>query len=340
MRQRILLYNMGLPLNFKYMRKETQMKIPGAALAAITLLSMTMVVLAGDGATTSSAPALGTGCVNDSYPALVSGALAYAKLVPLPAGTILKAGDLVITEQEVGDQAGKAPVDVQAQLRKNQLFLLERIATGKLLLVEARADAVKKGKDASSISEKDLIQSYLAGMADAVTVSDEEIADFYKSNKDAVGGAELDKVKPQIAEYLRQQKQQELIAQHIKTIGQRTNIGVAADWAKAQAALAKDNPVDKARASGKPSLVDFGSKGCRPCDMLAPILETLKKKYDGQANVLFVSVVQDQILTARYGVDSIPVQVFFDKDGKEVLRHEGFYPQEDIEKKLAELGVK
>ena len=94
------------------------------------------------------------------------------------------------------------------------------------------------------------------------------------------------------------------------------------------------------KASGKPSLVDFGSKGCRPCDMLAPILETLTKKYDGQANVMFVSVVQEQILAARYGIEAIPVQVFFDKDGKEVSRHVGFLPQEEIEKQMAKMGVK
>ena len=74
--------------------------------------------------------------------------------------------------------------------------------------------------------------------------------------------------------------------------------------------------------------------------MLAPILETLKKKYDGQANVVVVLVTQEQILAARYGIEAIPVQVFFDKDGKEVFRHLGFFPQEEIEKQMAKLGVK
>jgi thioredoxin 1 len=37
---------------------------------------------------------------------------------------------------------------------------------------------------------------------------------------------------------------------------------------------------------------------------------------------------------------NLPVQVFFDKDGKEVFRHTGFFPQDDIEKKLATVGVK
>jgi thioredoxin 1 len=306
-----------------------------AAVLALTLAS----IRAADKPATAPAPAaaLQPAGINDTYPGLASSGLALARLADLPEGTVLTAGDLTIAEKEVAGEIAKAPKEVQDQLRKNAFFLLEQMATKALLMKEAKADA---GETAANANERAIIQAYLGKLAEKVKVSDEEIAEFYKNNKDAVGGAELDKVKPQIAAYLRQQKQQELIARHIKATGQRTAIEVSAAWAKQQAALAKDNPVDKARASGKPSLVDFGSKGCRPCDMLAPILEALKTKYDGKANVLFVSVREEQILAARYGIDSIPVQVFFDKDGKEVSRHVGFFPQEEIEKQMAKMGVK
>jgi thioredoxin 1 len=57
-------------------------------------------------------------------------------------------------------------------------------------------------------------------------------------------------------------------------------------------------------------------------------------------NVLFVHVGQEQILAARYGISTIPIQFFYNKDGKEVFRHVGFWPQAQIENKLAEMGVK
>ena len=101
-----------------------------------------------------------------------------------------------------------------------------------------------------------------------------------------------------------------------------------------------DNPVDKARNSGRPSLADFGATGCVPCDMLAPILKNLEAKYKDKVNVLFVHVREKQILATRYGVETIPVQIFFDKSGKEIFRHVGFWPQAEIEKKLTEMGVK
>ncbi|MFB3890936.1 MAG: thioredoxin family protein [Phycisphaerae bacterium] len=275
--------------------------------------------------------------VNDAYPELATSGLTFSRLADLPKGTLLKAGDMTITDKQIADEIAKAPKDVQDQLRKNAFFLLEQMATKALLLKEAKADA---GKEPAAGDDSTLIQGYLGKLADKVKISDGEVSEFYKNNKDAVGGAELDKVKPQIVQYLRQEKAQVLIWQHVKALGQRTAIEVSAAWAKEQAVLAKDNPVDKARASGRPSLVDFGSKGCKPCDMLAPILATLKTRYEGKANVLFVSVVEERILAARYGISSIPVQVFYDKDGKEVSRHVGFYPQEEIEKEMAKLGVK
>lgn len=275
--------------------------------------------------------------VESTYPGLASSGLTLARLSDLPKGTVLAADELTVTEKDMADQIAKAPQEIQGQLKSNAFFLMENMATKALILREARKDA---GKAGDGESENAVIQGYLTKVADKAKVSDKEIAEFYKNNKDAVSGAELDKVKAQIGAYLRQEKQQELVAQHVRALGQRNTIAVSASWTKEQAALARDNPVDKARSSGRPSLVDFGSKGCRPCDMLAPILEELKKKYDGKANVLFVSVNEEQILAARYGIQSIPVQIFFDKDGKEVFRHVGFFPQDEIEKALAKTGVK
>ena len=275
--------------------------------------------------------------VKDTYPGLASAGLLSARLGELPSGVLARAGDLTFTQANLDAEIAKAPPAIQDQLKNNAFFVIEQTVTKALLAKEARVDA---GKSASGTDERALVQGYLGKLAEKVTVSDDEIAEFYKNNKDAVDGAPLDKVKPQIAGYLRQQRQQELTTQHIQALGQRTTIEVAAAWGKEQAAAAKNNPVDKARSSGKPSLVDFGSQGCRPCEMLAPILETLKTKYAGKANVVFVSVREEQILSSRYGIQAIPVQVFFDKDGKEVFRHVGFIPQDEIEKQMAKMGVK
>jgi thiol-disulfide isomerase/thioredoxin len=227
-----------------------------------------------------------------------------------------------------------------AQLKKNGFFMLEQIAGPKLIVQIAKAEAAKTGEKLPFTVEREIVEYHLGQVVGNVKVADAEVQDFYKNNKDTFGDATLEQVWSQVRHYLLQEKEQKAKDEYIKTLGQRTPIEVSAAWVKDQAALAKDNVVDKARASGKPSLIDFGSTGCRPCAMMAPILEDLKKKHEGKANVLFVHVGEEQVLAARYGIQSIPVQVFFDKDGKETFRHVGFFSQAEIEKKLAEIGVK
>ncbi len=247
----------------------------------------------------------------------------------------MKAGDLVISDKQLTDEIAGARESLQGQLKKNAFFLAEQMAARQLLSREAKAAGA-----AGKADEREQVDSYLESISAKVSVSDEEIAAFYANNKDMFDGADLAAAKTFVKNMLLEQKQQDAVETHIRTLGQRVVIEVSASWAKEQATLARDNVVDTARLSGKPSVVDFGSKGCRPCDMLTPILDTLRTKYEGKANVVFVSVREEPILAARYGIQSIPVQIFFDKQGKEVFRHVGFYPQEAIEKQMAEMGVK
>jgi len=73
---------------------------------------------------------------------------------------------------------------------------------------------------------------------------------------------------------------------------------------------------------------------------MAPILAALEKEYAGQLSVVFIDVWKSRGEGARYGIQVIPTQIFFDAAGKELFRHEGFYAKKDILAKWAELGVK
>ncbi|MBN2593112.1 MAG: thioredoxin family protein [Sedimentisphaerales bacterium] len=278
--------------------------------------------------------------VKDLYPGLTTGAFIYAVTSELPEGVLLKAGDMFIKDEDVDKKISEASEQMRPQLRKNVIFVLEQIATSKLILYEAETEAAKIGTDISHKEEGAIIQDYLRKSTERIEVGDAEILDFYNSNKETVGDAALAQVKPQIEQFLLQQKQQEFIDEHIRTIGKRMRIEISAPWLKVKAALSLDNPVDKARASGKPTLVELGASGCIPCDMMQPILDALSEKNGEKINIIFVHVGQEQILGARYGIQSIPVQIFFDKNGKEFFRHAGFFPQEEVEKKLSEMGVK
>lgn len=277
--------------------------------------------------------------INEAYPSLASGGLSFATLSDLPDGVLLRSGSMEMTLKDLDTEIAKAPETMREGLKKNGFFLIEQMATKALVLASAKELAAEAKKDIASKTEQDILDDYVQGVVKQVEVTDDEVAKFYEENKDACGGAPLEQLKDQLKQYVAKEKQQEAFQEHLRTLGQRMPIVVSAAWAKEQDASAKNNPVDRARASGKPTMVDFGASGCRPCDMMTPILADLTKKYEGKANVLFVHVREEQILASRYAIQSIPVQVFFDKDGKEVFRHTGFFPQADIEKKLAEMGA-
>jgi len=91
--------------------------------------------------------------------------------------------------------------------------------------------------------------------------------------------------------------------------------------------------------TGLPRLVDLGAGKCIPCKMMKPILEELKTQYKDQFEVVFIDVWENPKAADPYNINLIPTQIFFDKDGKELFRHEGFFAKEDILTKWKELGV-
>ncbi|MCX5825500.1 MAG: thioredoxin domain-containing protein [Deltaproteobacteria bacterium] len=88
------------------------------------------------------------------------------------------------------------------------------------------------------------------------------------------------------------------------------------------------------------TMVDLGAKTCIPCKMMAPILVKLEKEYAGKAAVVFFDVREDPAPGKRFGIRAIPTQIFFDKAGKEVYRHEGFLGEEEIIYRFKDMGVK
>lgn len=90
-----------------------------------------------------------------------------------------------------------------------------------------------------------------------------------------------------------------------------------------------------------PKLIDLGSKTCIPCQLLWPILDELKIEQAGKIGVEFIDVglKENLELGKKFGIEIIPTQIFLDKDGKELWRHEGYISKWAILEKWKELGV-
>ena len=89
-----------------------------------------------------------------------------------------------------------------------------------------------------------------------------------------------------------------------------------------------------------PRLVDLGAGKCIPCKMMAPVLEELKKEYQGRLDVIFIDVWEKPDEAKKYKINIIPTQIFFDASGREVFRNSGFLSKEAIAERLSQMGIK
>ena len=110
--------------------------------------------------------------------------------------------------------------------------------------------------------------------------------------------------------------------------------------APAPAAQPAATPEAAAAPKKLPRVVDLGADKCIPCKKMAPILVELRKEYEGRVTVDFIDVWKNPNAGQPYKIRVIPTQIFFDADGKEVWRHEGFLSKEEFVAKFAEMGVK
>jgi thioredoxin 1 len=92
----------------------------------------------------------------------------------------------------------------------------------------------------------------------------------------------------------------------------------------------------------KVTFIELGSVRCIPCQKMQPVMKSVEEKYVGQVKVVFHDVwtPEGQPFAKKYGIESIPTQIFLDENGKEFARHVGYFPEEELVKILKQKGVK
>lgn len=101
-------------------------------------------------------------------------------------------------------------------------------------------------------------------------------------------------------------------------------------------------PVPQVPVEGKVTMVDIGAKKCIPCKMMIPILKELEEEYTatGKAAIVFIDVWENPAVGHKFGIKSIPTQIFYNAEGKEISRHEGFMDKNSIISRLEKMGVR
>ena len=82
-----------------------------------------------------------------------------------------------------------------------------------------------------------------------------------------------------------------------------------------------------------PILVDFWAPWCGPCRMVSPILEKISSEYSTKLKFAKLNVDDSQEIAAQHDIRGIPCMVVF-RNGKEIDRVIGAYPESELRKKI------
>lgn len=111
------------------------------------------------------------------------------------------------------------------------------------------------------------------------------------------------------------------------------NVGEGAVQSELIHHVSDDELDELLESSDMPVMVDFWAPWCAPCHMIAPVLESIARDYDGKALVAKINVDDHQGWASRLGVRGIPTIAIF-RGGKPVNQLVGVRSESDLRSAL------
>ncbi len=97
--------------------------------------------------------------------------------------------------------------------------------------------------------------------------------------------------------------------------------------------------VQRTVGRGIPVIVDFGRGVCLPCQRMEKRIKKVAPQFEGRVKFLLVNIDEEPTAVRRYHINVIPLQVFYDASGRQVLRHEGEMQEGELRQKTEMLAA-
>jgi thioredoxin len=108
---------------------------------------------------------------------------------------------------------------------------------------------------------------------------------------------------------------------------------------KAKVMNYEKNPKSWVFEGDKPCIVDFYADWCKPCKMIAPIMDELAVEYAGKIDIYKVDTEKERELAMVFGISSIPYVLFIPAQGQPSAQR-GALPKESYKQIIDEFLLK
>ncbi len=82
----------------------------------------------------------------------------------------------------------------------------------------------------------------------------------------------------------------------------------------------ESNPQEWVYIGDEPCVIDFYADWCKPCKMVAPIMDDLAKEYDGKVKIYKVDTDKEKRLAGVFQIRSIPAVLFSPMEGRPMIQ--------------------
>lgn len=82
------------------------------------------------------------------------------------------------------------------------------------------------------------------------------------------------------------------------------------------------------------TFLEFGAIGCAPCKKMEKEMQTIREEMTEKVNVRFLNLTKkwNRPWADYFDIQTIPTQIILDHHGKEIYRHIGYIPADELKK--------